>query len=170
VIAYKFLAAGRVGPFSRLPWPAGEWVAAEGPLELCRNGVHGCTVGALALWLHDELWAVELAGEMELVDGVVMARRGRLRERVAGWDAAAARELAAASAAHARGHARAGAAAAAYAADAEKYARAVESATDAAVVTYMGARAAEVAAAGGFGRERAWQARWLADRLHLTAG
>jgi hypothetical protein len=169
VIAYKFLAAGRVGPFSRRPWPAGEWVAVEGPLELCRNGVHASTVRALAVWLHDELWAVELAGEMEVADVVVVARRCRLRERVTAWDVPAARELAAASAAHARGFAAAGDAAASYAADAERYAASVESATDAAVVTYIGARAAEAAGTGGFARERAWQAGWLAERLALPA-
>ena len=51
VIAYKFLNAGAVGLFSRLAWPVpndavpGAWVEAEGPLEVCRNGIHACGPG-----------------------------------------------------------------------------------------------------------------------------
>ena len=54
VIAYKFLRAGAVGPFSGFPWPVanggpGDWVAAGDP-ALCRRGVHACRDPDLPWW------------------------------------------------------------------------------------------------------------------------
>src|SRR5919199_6253693 len=118
MLAYKFLARGRVGPFSGFEWPpAGEWVETDGPLAACRNGVHACELDDLPEWLSDELWRVELDGNIERVDGIVVGERGRLVSRVDGWDDAAAREFPAACAARPRGRAGGGARFAPYAED-----------------------------------------------------
>jgi len=93
--AYKFLHAGRVGPFSGYAWPEGEWVDAHGPLELCRTGIHACRLEQLAHWLADELWLVQLDGNVVEAELQVLAPRGKLLERVIAWDEAARAELAA---------------------------------------------------------------------------
>jgi len=106
VIAYKFLAAGAVGPFSGFRWPApppgapGAWVEAPGH-DLDR-GVHGCRLEHLPYWFDEELWRVELADPVAERDLQVVSLRGRLVERVAGWDRAAAGRFAEASAWRAR--------------------------------------------------------------------
>jgi hypothetical protein len=111
MIAYKFLGPGAVGLFSRLAWPVprdgepGEWVVAEGPLEVCRNGVHACRAGDLIDWIDSELWRVELgAPVIESAAGLV-APRGRLLSRVGEWDDAAAAALTRACVDRARDHA-----------------------------------------------------------------
>ena len=86
MIAYKFLRAGRTGPFSGAEWPEVGEVAASGPLEACRNGVHACRVDDLAYWLDDELWQVELLGEIVEERLKLLARRGRLVRRIDAWD------------------------------------------------------------------------------------
>ena len=63
--ALKALRAGAVGPFSGFRWPTpgdgpGQWVAASP--SPCASGVHACLRGQLPLWLHDELWEIELGG------------------------------------------------------------------------------------------------------------
>lgn len=97
--AYKFLGAGAVGFFTGFAWPRpsggrpGDWVGVEGELACCANGVHACPPGALVGWIDEELWAVELEDATAAAEDLLVARRGRLRERVAAWDAAAAAEL-----------------------------------------------------------------------------
>lgn len=88
---FKFLARGAVGALSGFAWPRpdgaqpGAWVEVAGPLAPCERGIHACSAGDLAHWLHDELWVVELGGEMcEGVDAMVAAR-GRLVREVSGW-------------------------------------------------------------------------------------
>jgi DNA-directed RNA polymerase specialized sigma24 family protein len=94
VIAYKFLRAGRIGPFSGEAWPADGPVEASGLLEACRNGVHGCRVGDLPYWLDDELWEIELSGDV-LEDRLkLVARGGRLVRRVDAWNDATRRAFA----------------------------------------------------------------------------
>ena len=93
--AYKFLHVGRIGPFSGFIWPEGEWVDADGPPELCRTGIHACRLEHLAYWLADELWRVELDGEVIATELQVIATRGRLVEPATAWDEAARGELAA---------------------------------------------------------------------------
>jgi hypothetical protein len=89
-IAYKFLREGAIAPFARVPWPqpgaAGEpaaWVG-DGPLP-----VHGCRLRHLPYWLNDELWRVELEGDVAEVGWALVATRGRLLEPVDGWAEAA---------------------------------------------------------------------------------
>lgn len=99
MIAYKFLAAGAVGRFSDFRWPVpsggepGAWVGGAA-LEQCRTGIHACTLGQLLDWIDDELWTIELAGDVVVRETMVVAERGRLCERVTAWDADAARAFA----------------------------------------------------------------------------
>jgi hypothetical protein len=122
MIAYKFLRAGGVGPFSRYSWPLprdgapGAWVIAPADGVLCRSAVHACRASDLPWWLQDELWEAELDGEVTAGRHKIMAPRARLLRRVEPWDAACAQRFADACARRARDHAataleRAGAAA-----------------------------------------------------------
>lgn len=92
--AHKFLLAGNVAPFSELVWPEETWVEADGELETCRSGIHACRLDQLAYWLADELWEVELDGEIEEQELQVIAARGRLVRHVDAWDDAARRDFA----------------------------------------------------------------------------
>jgi hypothetical protein len=111
MIAYKFLCAGGVGPFSRFAWPQprgevpGPWVGAPGSTALCRNAVHGCRPQDLPWWLHDELWEAEFDGEPTIGRHKIMAPRARLLRRIDGWDATCAQRFADACARRARDHA-----------------------------------------------------------------
>ena len=97
MIAYKFLGSGAVGLYSGFRWPTpteegpGAWVDVDGPLVLGSNGVHACAPAALPGWIDDELWTCELAEPVHEHDGVLLAGRGRLAERVTGWSETAAR-------------------------------------------------------------------------------
>jgi hypothetical protein len=168
VIVYKFLAAGAVGPFSGFRWPArGEWVETGLPLEACRRGVHAAELEELPEWLSDELWSVELGGEISRSNGLVVAERGRLVERVDAWDGDAAREFAAACAQRLRERAGVDERFRPFADDA---AQQIELAVDpklTAVVAFIARHAAEVVERGGAVAERAWQSRVLAERLGL---
>jgi len=109
--AYKFLALGSTGRFSEFPWPRpagpepGAWVAAPERLEDCRHGVHACTPNQLLDWLDDELWEIELDGEIVEGEAMVVAERGRLMRQVAQWDGSTAQEFADACAWRARDYA-----------------------------------------------------------------
>jgi hypothetical protein len=113
VIAYKFLCAGGVGPFSRYAWPLpragrpGAWVIAASDTVICRTAVHACRVGDLPWWLQDELWETELDGDVSAGRHKVMAPRARLLRRVEAWDAGCAQRFADACAMRARDHAAA---------------------------------------------------------------
>jgi hypothetical protein len=72
VIAYKFLAAGRVATFSCVGWPEpGTWLEARRGLEPCVSGIHALHSQALLGWIDDELWTCELGGAIE-DDGEVL--------------------------------------------------------------------------------------------------
>ncbi|TMB29276.1 MAG: hypothetical protein E6J62_16375 [Deltaproteobacteria bacterium] len=60
MIAYKFLAAGRTGPFTGYVWPERQWVDAPSSRE--GAGVHACRIADLPFWIDHELWQIELAG------------------------------------------------------------------------------------------------------------
>ncbi len=106
MIAYKFLAAGAVGPFTAFRWPtpgpsgAGAWV--EAPDHRPEHGVHACRVQDLAFWLDEELWRAELADPVAEGQRQVIGASGRLLERVAAWNAEAAHAFAGACVWHAR--------------------------------------------------------------------
>ena len=98
--AYKFLALGAVGRFSEFSWPQpsgsepGAWVAATAQLADCRHGVHACSPGQLLDWIDDELWEIELEGQIVASEAMLVAERGRLLKRIAEWDGATAQEFA----------------------------------------------------------------------------
>ena len=95
MIAYKFLRFGRVGPFSAFAWPEpGVWVHASRDLAACRRGVHACRPSDLPWWLSDELWEVELDGQVQADEHKVIAPAGRLRCRIEQWTSACAQEYA----------------------------------------------------------------------------
>jgi hypothetical protein len=147
-----------VAPFAGVTWPEpGEWLGPD---------VHALRPEALAPWLAEELWRVELDGEAEeIVPGVLLAPRGRLLSRVEAWDDEAAREFARACAERARE----GAAglAAEFAADATAAAENATAGATAVLAGYMAAHAAEAKAPGTFAAERRRQSLWLAERLGL---
>lgn len=89
----KFLGRGRVALYTGYEWPLDEWVEAEGPLDLCGNGPHACGGVDLSGWIDDELWLIELDGDQETHDDVVVAQRARLVRRVDAWDEQAMREF-----------------------------------------------------------------------------
>ena len=95
MIAYKFLRSGRVGPFSAFPWPEpGVWVHAARDLAACRRGIHACRPSDLPWWLADELWEVELDGQVQADEHKIIAPAGRLRSRIEAWTPACAQEYA----------------------------------------------------------------------------
>ena len=158
--AYKFLRAGSVGPFTGHPWEPGSWVEATA-VSTCEHGVHACRPADLPYWVNEELWEIELAGEVVESGFKVVASSGRLLRRVEAWTPAAAQDLADASAARARALSDArpdDVMARAYAEDAERRAGQGK----AYVATYIAAVAAEHAG-GPEGRraERAEQAGWF---------
>ncbi len=163
VIAFKFLAAGAVAPFTGFHWTPGTWVSAPadgGP----GTGVHACRVADLPYWVDDELWRIELDGEPAFGATQIEARRGRLVDRVAAWDP---RAFAEACAGRAKGYA-----AQVGTAELEDYARLASrgrpgSAGFIAAVAAVAARGADPHA---FAEERAWQARWLAETLGSADG
>jgi hypothetical protein len=105
MIAYKFLAPGRVGPFSRVTWPEpGEWLAAvsRAPARACEARIHACRSEDLPEWMETELWRIELDGDVRVDCGKLVADRGRLIERIDVWDAALMTQFAQACALRAR--------------------------------------------------------------------
>lgn len=107
---WKFLDSGGRAVLSGFQWPlpppgqVGPWVD-PGTADPCRTGVHACRPSDLAWWLHEELWEVELAGDVVKRTHKVVGPRGRLVRRIEAWSAGAARELRAACAWSARDHA-----------------------------------------------------------------
>jgi hypothetical protein len=110
MIALKFLGRGGVGLFSAFAWPLpqggrpGRWLET-GTIDACRTGVHACHLHDLVRWLDDELWTIELGGEIDVTEGVIVATRGRLLNRVESWTDDLARELAETCVWRCQGHA-----------------------------------------------------------------
>jgi hypothetical protein len=106
MIAYKFLGADRSGPFSGFRWPEpGEWVRAGADTNPCRRGIHACRTRDLPWWLADELWEIELDGEIQFDEHKIVAPAGRLRSRIDDWTPACSQQYAEACAWRARGRA-----------------------------------------------------------------
>jgi hypothetical protein len=178
VRAYKFLTSDRRSPITGFHWPESGWVEATGPLEACRNGIHACRIDDLPHWIGDDLWAVEVEGEVQAAPNGVLARRGRLVERVQQWADGAAREFADNCARRAQTLADETATGETATVD--------ERASDAAVYAasgwvsasaYIAAVVAGQVGSGGlegplyeehFLAERARQAAWLQERLRLS--
>jgi hypothetical protein len=203
MLAYKFLRAGRVGPFSGFRWPGpGVWVRTGADLGQCRSGIHACRTGDLPWWLGEELWVVELQGNVRFEKHKMVAAAGRLRSRIERWTPARAQEYADACAWRARDRAVQALARAGHSDAAEDVARsatlddllvlarrlaaelpdsrisltiagdgAVRALTGAAPTSaYIAAHAAlRVDGPAAYAAERAWQARWLVQRLRLES-
>ncbi len=173
VWAYKFLTADRRSPITGFHWPDSAWVEAVGPLEPCRNGIHACHIEDLPHWIGPELWAIELDGEVQRAPTGVLARRGRLLERVEEWAGGVAQEFADDCARRARTLAGETAIVAERASDA--VANALRGSASAA--SYIAAVVAGQVHSGSpegqgyeqhFLAERARQAAWLRERLRLS--
>ena len=87
--AYKFLRGGRTSPFVGVRWPApgGGWLTAA-PSASGRGGdhpVHACRVADLSYWIDEELWQVELAGNVTANRTGLAADRARLVRAVPEW-------------------------------------------------------------------------------------
>lgn len=93
MIAFKFLATGGLGPFTGHPWRVGGWLEAEVDLDR-GTGIHACRARDLSYWLCDELWEIELAGDVHELETQLVASRARLRRRVGAWEPGAAAEFA----------------------------------------------------------------------------
>jgi hypothetical protein len=95
MIAWKFLAPGRVGPFSGYAWPEPPvWVDAHAEPDPCAAGVHACHEKDLPLWLGAELWAIELGGRVVAEGDKLVGQRGRLIHRVDAWNTGSAGDFA----------------------------------------------------------------------------
>ena len=164
--AYKFLAAGAVGPFSGVAWPTpiagapAAWLEAAGPVAT--RGLHVCRAGDLAHWLHDELWQLDTDGPARAGLDCVIVERARLVRRITAWDAGGAARFAAACIAHA----------ALAPADADASTALLDDARQAAEAGYVAIAAYCAALALGkrggepaYRDERAWQAGWIARTL-----
>src|SRR5438874_5478807 len=91
MIAYKFLTAGRIGPFSKFAWPEpGVWVRPGGATHQCTRGIHACRTRDLPWWLAEELWEIELDGEPQIGGHKIVGRAGALRSQIDAWTAASA--------------------------------------------------------------------------------
>ena len=168
-LAYKFTRPGARSPFTGFEWPVGEWVEVDGELGLCANGIHACRVEALPRWVDDELWRIEVEGVELEREGVLVARRGRLLDRIEAWNVETSRELARSCAARVRELAsehqdpllRRRAEMIPDIADGPD-----PSAT--ALSMYTTAHAADEVVPGSYWAERRRQAEWLQDRLGLA--
>jgi len=170
VIAYKFLTAGSVAPFSRFAWPLpvaggpGGWVDG-GAVNPCRSGVHACRVEHLPIWIDRELWQVELEGEVVEQGTMVVAARGRLLRRVMDWTGTADIEFTRLS--RVRTHKHASRAAIDMGPIVVEADWAVEHRRPA-YAGYVAARSRMFAdGEHGWDAEREWQAAWFAERLGL---
>jgi hypothetical protein len=190
-----------MGPFSAFGWPeAGVWVRADHELAPCKSGIHACRTQDLPWWLAEELWEIELDGDVRPDEHKLVAAAGRLHSRINGWTPMSAREYAEACAWRARdsavdaltrsGHRRA-ARQLAGCPDLDQLASAARAlaarmpdtrinltiAGDGAVRALTGAPATSAYIAAhaalrvdgpaGYAAERAWQSRWLVERLRL---
>ena len=190
MIGFKFLAAGARAPFTRFRWPSpGSWVSA--PEDRAEVWIHACRRRDLPYWLDDELWRVELEEPCERpatrsrldvpgssrasgpgTGGSCGTTRGRARCAPGSWrcrtsPARSARPRRRDGSGDHRGR-RGGAGptsrAAEYVADAANNALHV-----AATTSYIAAMLASSLGGGlaAFEAERAWQARWIGERLAL---
>lgn len=84
---YKSFREGRIGPYSKQKWPKriGAWVKVEGPLEVCKNGIHVAR-GEKELLVHwlsgPEVYEVEVRGDRIDAEDKACVRECRLVRRV----------------------------------------------------------------------------------------
>lgn len=163
MIAYKFLAAGALGPFTGFRWQAGEWVDAVAA-DPCRRGVHACRTHDLPIWLDDELWEVELEGAVVEQERKLVAQRGRLTRRVDAWTPEAALAFGRFCARRTRLRVGFVPGLSGFVGDVDRFVAQGRIA----IAGFAAARAAELRdGPAAYDAERAAQASWLADHLGL---
>jgi hypothetical protein len=166
VIAYKFLLAGAVGPFTGFRWPVGEWVEATG-VDPCLEGVHACRLRDLPLWLARELWEIELAGDVVEQERKLVAARGRLTRLIDAWDERLALEFGRFCATRTRRRVGYLPGLSGFVGDVDRFV----AQRRIAIAGFAAARAAELRdGPAAYEEEREAQAAWLADRLGLGDG
>jgi hypothetical protein len=176
------------------------WVRADAATDPCGRGIHACRTHDLPWWLADELWEIELQGQVRVDAHKIVAAAGRLGSRVERWTPMCAQEYADACAWRVRGSTIQGLTDAGYEHAADKLSmcatldqlliaarRLVEDLPDARIpltiaadgavralsgaappTAYIAAHAAlRVGGPAGYAAERAWQSRWLRQRLGL---
>jgi hypothetical protein len=163
LIAYKFLATGTVGRFTGFPWEAARWIDAE-VADPCRAGIHACRVRDLPVWLDDELWEIELDGEVIECERKIVAPRGRLTQRVEHWAPEVMHEFGRFCARRTRERVGFLPVLSGFVADVDRFV----SQNRIAIAGFAAARAAELRdGAAAYEDERLAQAAWLAQRLGL---
>jgi hypothetical protein len=163
VIAYKFLAAGGVAPFTGFRWPVGEWVDACG-VDPCERGIHACTVRDLPVWLAPELWEVELGGDVVEHERKLVAPRGRLTRRIHEWNTDLELEFGNSCVQRTRERVGFLPVLSGYVWDVERFV----AQRRIAIAGFAAARAAELRdGPAGYEEERLAQASWLAPRLGI---
>ena len=148
---------------------------ATGPLEPCRNGIHACYLDDLPHWIGPELWTIEIEGEVQPAPNGVLARRGRLLQRIEKWADSVAREFAEDCARRAQSLAGETAVVADRAADAVANAVSGWISASAYIAAVVAGQVNSGSAEGPlyerhFLTERARQAAWLQERLELAQG
>jgi hypothetical protein len=163
LIAYKFLATGRIARFTGFRWEPDVWVEAAAAAR-CEEGIHACRVQDLPIWLDDELWEIELAGDLIAGERKVVATRGRLTRRVESWTPVLAREFGRFCLRRTRERVGFIPFLSGYVADVERFV----SQDRTAIAGFAAARAAELRdGPAAYDDERRAQASWLAAQLQL---
>ena len=163
MIAYKFLKAGAVGPFTGFRWRPDVWVEAEEAAP-CRDGIHACRTRDLPLWLDSELWEIELDGTIVEAERKLVARRGRLTRRIEPWTPELATEFGRFCARRTRKAVGLLPSLGGFVYDADRFVAQGRIP----IAGFAAARAAELRGGqAAYDAERLEQAIWLADRLQL---
>jgi hypothetical protein len=138
---------------------------------LCMRGIHACRTRDLPYWLTQELWEIELEGQVQQERRKLVADRGRLIQRVEAWNGVSAVSFAEDCASRAKEMAeRANGDDTALLGELAGDAAANAAKGEAALVGYIAARSAELdGGVDGYMKERLAQARWLAAELGLDA-
>jgi hypothetical protein len=163
LIAYKFLGLGRIGRFTGFRWEEDAWVETEAA-DACRAGIHACRVRDLPIWLDDELWEIELAGDVLVADRKVVATRGRLVGRIERWTPELMRDFGRFCAQRTRERVGFLPFLGGFVFDVDRFV----AQNRIAIAGFAAARAAELRdGPAAYDAERLVQASWLADRLEL---
>ena len=169
MIAYKFLRNDGTSVFTRFAWSLpdfgpGAWVEAD--VEPCRSGIHACRLADLPYWAGQELYEVELDGEIAEGSMKVVAPRARLVRRIEAWSAGARDEYTRMCAD--RGHELARSANPPL----DDWEAVIEPSIPEgpALLGFVAARIAEqISGPAAYRAERTCQTEWLVERLGLSA-
>lgn len=164
LIAYKFLGPGRIGRFTGFRWEGDVWVETAGA-KPCEAGIHACRVQDLPIWLDDELWEIELSGDLVAGERKLVATRGRLTRRIERWTPDLAHEFGRLCVRRTRERVGFVPVLSGFVFDVERFVAQKRTA----IAGFAAARAAELRdGAAAYDAERRAQAVWLADQLQLS--